>query len=94
MLFLALMPREARFFALFDRHADLIAQGGRANSELVRTYSDQGQRAALIARIGELERGADKVTYETVQLLHSTFITPFTATTSIASSRGWTTSST
>jgi uncharacterized protein len=35
------------------------------------------QRAALIARIGELERGADKVTYETVQLLHSTFITPF-----------------
>jgi len=71
------MPREARFFALFDRHAELIAQGGRANSELVRTYSDQVQRAALIARIGELERGADKVTYETVQLLHSTFITPY-----------------
>jgi predicted phosphate transport protein (TIGR00153 family) len=73
----ALMPREARFFALFDRHAEFIAQGGRANSELVRAYSDQVQRAALIARIGELERGADKVTYETVQLLHSTFITPF-----------------
>jgi len=73
----ALMPREARFFALFNRHAEFIAQGGRANSELVRTYSDQVQRAALIARIGELERSADKVTYETVQLLHSTFITPF-----------------
>ena len=73
----ALMPREARFFALFDRHAELIAEGGRANSELVRTYADQVQRAALIARIGELERAADKITYETVQLLHSTFITPF-----------------
>ena len=45
----ALMPREARLFSLFDRHAELIAEGGRANSELVRTYSDEAQRAALIA---------------------------------------------
>jgi hypothetical protein len=45
----ALMPREARFFALFDRHAEFIAQGGRANSELVRTYSDQVRRSALMA---------------------------------------------
>ena len=35
------------------------------------------RRAALIQRIGEVERSADKVTYETVSLLHSTFITPF-----------------
>jgi hypothetical protein len=73
----ALMPRETRFFALFDRHAELIMQGGRANAELVRDYADQARRAALIQRIGEVERSADKVTYETVQLLHSTFITPF-----------------
>jgi predicted phosphate transport protein (TIGR00153 family) len=71
------MPREARFFALFDRHAELIVQGGRANAELVRGYADQGLRAGLIQRIGDVERSADKVTYETVQLLHSTFITPF-----------------
>ena len=49
----ALMPREARFFALFDR------------------------RAALIQHIGEIERSADKITYEPVSLLHSTVITPF-----------------
>jgi hypothetical protein len=73
----ALMPRETRFFALFDRHAELIMQGGRANAELVRDYADQARRAALIQRIGDVERSADKVTYETVQLLHSTFITPF-----------------
>jgi hypothetical protein len=73
----ALMPRETRFFALFDRHAELIVQGGRANAELVRDYADQARRAGLIQRIGEVERSADKVTYETVQLLHSTFITPF-----------------
>jgi hypothetical protein len=73
----ALMPRETRFFALFDRHAELIVQGGRTNAELVREYADLARRAELIQRIGEVERSADKVTYETVQLLHSTFITPF-----------------
>ena len=73
----ALMPREARFFALFNRHAELIVEGGRAILELVQDYADEARRAALIARIGEVERSADKVTYETVQLLHSTFITPF-----------------
>jgi hypothetical protein len=73
----ALMPREARFFDLFNRHADLIAEGGRTVSELVRDYADVARRAALIERINEVERAADKVTYETVSLLHSTFITPF-----------------
>jgi len=73
----ALMPREARFFALFNRHAEFIVQGGHAVAELVRDYDDPERRAALIQRIGEVERAADKVTYETVSLLHSTFITPF-----------------
>jgi hypothetical protein len=75
--FSALMPREARFFTLFNRHAEFIVAGGRAISELVREYADESRRASLIERIGELERSADKVTYETVSLLHSTFITPF-----------------
>lgn len=73
----ALMPREARFFALFNRHAEFVVQGGRAMSELVRDYADDGRRAALIERINEVERAADKVTFETVSLVHSTFITPF-----------------
>ena len=73
----ALMPREARFFTLFNQHADLIAAGGRAAADLVRDYDDTGRRAALIQQIGDIERRADKITYETVSLLHSTFITPF-----------------
>ena len=73
----ALMPREARFFTLFNRHADFIAEGGRAMAELVRDYNDRYRRAALIERINEVERAADKVTYETVSMVHSTFITPF-----------------
>jgi predicted phosphate transport protein (TIGR00153 family) len=73
----ALMPREARFFTLFNQHADLIAAGGRAAADLVRGYDDAARRAALIQQIGDTERRADKITYETVSLLHSTFITPF-----------------
>ena len=73
----ALMPREARFFTLFNQHADLIAAGGRAAVDLVRGYDDTGRRGSLIQQIGDIERRADKITYETVSLLHSTFITPF-----------------
>jgi len=73
----ALMPREARFFVLFNQHADLVATGGRTAAELVRSYADEQRRAVLIQQIGDVERRADKITYETVQLLHSTFITPF-----------------
>jgi uncharacterized protein Yka (UPF0111/DUF47 family) len=73
----ALMPREARFFALFNRHAQLIVDGADAVVRLVASYDDPKVRAELIQLIGDVERSADKVTYETVSLLHSTFITPF-----------------
>ena len=75
--FSALMPRETRFFSLFDRHGALIAEGGHAIVELVQHYEDTTRRAELIQRIGEIERKADKITHETVSVLHSTFITPF-----------------
>ena len=73
----ALMPREVRFFDLFDRHGAFVVQGADAILELVQNYADTTRRAELIQRIGDTERSADKVTYETVSLLHSTFITPF-----------------
>ncbi|HVN42388.1 MAG TPA: DUF47 family protein [Steroidobacteraceae bacterium] len=76
-LFSALMPRETRFFGMFNRHAAFIVEGAAAIVELVRTYSDTKRRAELIAQIDACERAADKVTYETVSVLHSTFITPF-----------------
>ena len=73
----ALMPRETRFFALFDRHGALIVEGANAVVELVQHYGDTVRRAELIQRIGDIERSADKITHETVSVLHSTFITPF-----------------
>lgn len=75
--FSALMPRETRFFDLFDRHGALIVDGSLAVVDLVQHYADSTRRAELIQRIGDLERSADKVTHEAISLLHLTFITPF-----------------
>lgn len=73
----ALMPREPRFFDLFDRHGALIVEGSNAVVELVQQYADTTRRAELIQKIGDIERSADKITHETVRVLHETFITPF-----------------
>ena len=76
-MFGRLMPREGRFFDLFDQHAGQIAEGGRALASLMRNYGDVASRPQRIAEIDDCEKSADKVTHETVTLLHKTFITPF-----------------
>lgn len=75
-LFSKLMPREGRFFDLFERHADLTLEASTVLAELLRGFDDRAARATRIARIEELEHAADRVTRETVALLHSTFVTP------------------
>jgi predicted phosphate transport protein (TIGR00153 family) len=73
----ALMPRETRFFDLFDRHSALVVEGSDAVVELVKHYGDTARRAELIQHIGDVERSADRITHETISVLHATFITPF-----------------
>ena len=76
-LFSRLMPFEGRFFDLFNQHATLVVKGGIALADLLQSYSDAAKRHARIEQIGELEHAADRVTRETVALLHKTFVTPF-----------------
>jgi predicted phosphate transport protein (TIGR00153 family) len=76
-LFTGLMPREGKFFELFNQHAALLVKGGLALNELLQSYDDEASRAARIAQIDDLERAADRVTHDTVALLHKTFVTPF-----------------
>jgi len=72
-----LMPRERKFFELFDRHAGFVVAAGAVLVDLLRGFnSEQHRRTERIARILELEHNADKVTHETVALLHQTFVTP------------------
>src|SRR6478752_5222487 len=74
--FSRLMPREGRFFKLFDQHAEFVVKGSIELVELLRHFSNNGDRATRVARILELEHSADRVTRETVSLLHQTFVTP------------------
>jgi len=73
-----LMPRQGRFFGLFDGHAKLIVDGARALVDVLRNYEvGNRDRAAGIKVIEDVEHAADRITHETVQLLHTSFITPF-----------------
>jgi uncharacterized protein len=72
-----LMPREGKFFDLFNRHGEQVAAGGKALVELFANYQKVETRAANSQRIDDIEKAADKVTHDTVALLHKTFVTPF-----------------
>ncbi len=71
------MPLKERFFTLFDQHADFVVRGSVELVELLPPLRQQRRIArARGARILELEHSADRVTRETVSLLHQTFVTP------------------
>lgn len=72
-----LMPREGRFFNLFDNHSKLIVDGALALADVLKHYDNRADREKGIKVIEDAEHGADRITHETVQLLHTTFVTPF-----------------
>jgi hypothetical protein len=72
-MFGRLMPTEGKFFDLFCQHADLCVQGAQEMVALMTNFDDLDKRAHAIET---LEKQADKVTHETIDLLHKTFITP------------------
>ena len=69
-----LMPREGKFFELFNAHAERIVEGSRELAAMIGTFTELDAHAR---RIDAAERAADKITHETMTLLHKTFITPF-----------------
>ncbi|MBS1159996.1 MAG: hypothetical protein H6R15_2415 [Proteobacteria bacterium] len=77
-MFGRLMPREGKYFDLFNAHAELIVQGGKALSGLIGALVEEPEQAQMHAeRIDELERLADEITHSTLAQLHTSFITPF-----------------
>jgi predicted phosphate transport protein (TIGR00153 family) len=69
-----LVPREAKFFDLFNAHAERIVEGSRELAAMIGRFD---QLDAHAQRIDAAERAADKLTHECITLLHRTFITPF-----------------
>jgi len=72
-MFSRFMPREGKFFDLFNEHATLILEGSRELAALMANGDDLERRARNVESI---EKRGDKITRSTIELLHKTFITP------------------
>jgi len=72
-MFGRLMPSEGKFFELFNQHGELCVKGAKEMVALMTNFDDLENRVHAIEGI---EKQADKITYETLDLLHKTFITP------------------
>jgi len=72
-MFGRLMPKEGRFFDYFNDHAALVLEGAQ---ELNAFMSDMSNREAHAQNVAFIEKKADKITHETIHLLHQTFVTP------------------
>lgn len=77
-MFGKLMPREGEFFEYFNAHADEIVKGSEALVGLMAALIQSPEEATKFAElIDEYEGRADKITHDTVSLIHTTFVTPF-----------------
>lgn len=71
------MPREVKFFDLFDAHAKEIVRGADALVAVMASLNRSPETAAAHAvTLDAIEERADKIADETIALLHATFITP------------------
>jgi predicted phosphate transport protein (TIGR00153 family) len=68
-----LLPRETRFFDLFEQHAALTVVGCKEFLSMVSTGANVPAKAK---RIKEIEEETDQITHQCVEALHKTFITP------------------
>lgn len=67
------MPTEGKFFDIFNAHAKCMVEAARELELLV----DNIERAEIHKQNVQInEKKADKLTHETIDLLHKTFITP------------------
>jgi predicted phosphate transport protein (TIGR00153 family) len=70
----SLIPRERRFYDLFEQQAATIV---RSAELLERALADVGELSACQQEIKVLENRGDQITHEVVSTLNRTFVTPF-----------------
>jgi uncharacterized protein len=68
-----LIPKEVRFFDLFDQQSAHIIRAAGLLHELVHNFADARAKTHLIK---EVEHQGDQITHEIVKRLNTTFITP------------------
>lgn len=67
------MPREERFFDMFERHAQVMVEAADALARML----EGGEVTKAHDELGELENKADDVTAEVLTAVRRSFITPF-----------------
>jgi len=74
MVKFSLLPRQHKFFDLFEESTKNMVKASRALQEMINDWDVVGGR---VAEITELEHAGDTITHQIVAQLHRTFVTPF-----------------
>ena len=69
----SLIPREEKFFDLFEKHAENVVLAAKELQSLLNTW--QGVEGK-VSRIREYEHTCDSITHQIMDNLHRTFVTP------------------
>ncbi|MGB2855834.1 MAG: DUF47 family protein [Dehalococcoidia bacterium] len=67
------MPREPKFFDLFEKSVANVAKAAKELADFLEDYTNVPLK---VARITELEHEGDAITHQIMEQLHRTFITP------------------
>jgi len=71
---LPFIPREEKFFDLFEASAQNMVKTAQKLKQLVDTWKNVGEG---VSEITELEHEGDRITHQIMEQLHRTFVTPF-----------------
>ena len=71
---LRLIPREERFYDMFEEQAKIVAEAGMLLYDLFDKFEDVEEKTRVIK---EAEVRADRVTHKIIEKLNMSFITPF-----------------
>lgn len=74
MVRLPFVPKESRFFELFEESAANIVKAAEALQEMLDTWQFIDSQ---VAEITELEHKGDTITHQIISLVNRTFVTPF-----------------
>lgn len=74
MVRLPFIPKEHKFFELFEESAQNTEKAARALKEMMDDWQFIDSR---VAEITEMEHQGDTITHQVISLLHRTFVTPF-----------------
>jgi predicted phosphate transport protein (TIGR00153 family) len=73
MLLMRFIPREEKFYDLFEELADKIEEGGKLFLDMLLNYDSFETR---LVKLKEIEHEADDITHRTYEKMHTTFLTP------------------